>query len=465
VILIKKNPSRLISVLKLRSAKYSILNKRKILIPSFLILIFLVSLFMIQSFNQKGTVKNIGFGNTAMAASNKENNILPASLNATTVNTELEAPKVNESQSNSVAPDSNHNSTTNTSKTTRPVINLATGTYTSPQTLTINTGTSGGAIRYTTDGTTPTSTKGVVYSTAIKVLVTTTIKAIHYTLGMTDSEITTSVITINVPKVVTSVSMKKGVASCMYSGSDLSKINNLNVGWFYNWTTKYNANPSQKGNLEYVPMLWGGTSVTTSSIDSLKKGKQSGEYKNLLAFNEPDLGSQANMTVQQAIDLWPKLMDTGLHLGSPATATPFDGWLENFMTVANKKGYRVDFLTLHFYQDFTDPNSVTYLRKWLTDIYAKYKKPIWITEIGTIDINNWGIKTSKPVTQKLADDYMKQVIPMLEGLSFVERYSWFTDNCSNSSSAKYSSLYDASNLLTSEGKIYTGFSSVPAKLP
>ncbi|MBC8059619.1 MAG: hypothetical protein H7Y18_03030 [Clostridiaceae bacterium] len=259
----------------------------------------------------------------------------------------------------------------------------------------------------------------------------------------------------NVPKpVVTTLNSKKGVASCKYSGSDLTKLTNLNVGWFYNWTTKYTGNPAQKGKMEYVPMLWGGASVTSSSIEALKQGKQAGQYTNLLAFNEPDLGSQANMTVQQAIDLWPKLMDTGLRLGSPATTTPYNGWLENFMTEANKRGLRVDFIALHFYQDFTDPNAVLNLKNWLIGINNKYKKPIWITEIGTIDINSWGIKTRTVPTQALADEYMKQVLPMLQGLSFVERYSWFTDNCYNDASARYSSLYDNSNMLTSEGKIY-----------
>ena len=40
----------------------------------------------------------------------------------------------------------------------------------------------------------------------------------------------------------------------------------------------------------------------------------------LLGFNEPDQPDQANMTVQQALDLWPHLMATGMRLGSPSTA-------------------------------------------------------------------------------------------------------------------------------------------------
>ena len=40
----------------------------------------------------------------------------------------------------------------------------------------------------------------------------------------------------------------------------------------------------------------------------------------LLGFNEPDLAEQANMTVEKALELWPRLEATGMRLGSPAVA-------------------------------------------------------------------------------------------------------------------------------------------------
>ncbi len=40
----------------------------------------------------------------------------------------------------------------------------------------------------------------------------------------------------------------------------------------------------------------------------------------LLGFNEPDMSSQSNMTVSDALRLWPRLMATGMRLGSPAVA-------------------------------------------------------------------------------------------------------------------------------------------------
>ena len=75
-------------------------------------------------------------------------------------------------------------------------------------------------------------------------------------------------------------------------------------------------------------------------------------HRYLLGFNEPDLGDQANMPVEQALDLWPRLMGTGLILGSPSVATGGElpgGWLDRFMKGAKKRKLRVDFITLHWY--------------------------------------------------------------------------------------------------------------------
>ena len=45
-----------------------------------------------------------------------------------------------------------------------PTFSPAAGTYTSAQTVTISTTTSGASIRYTTDGSTPSETAGTLYS-------------------------------------------------------------------------------------------------------------------------------------------------------------------------------------------------------------------------------------------------------------------------------------------------------------
>ncbi len=68
-----------------------------------------------------------------------------------------------------------------------PSLSPAAGAYNSAQTVTLASTTTGASIRYTTDGTDPTSTTGVVYIGPITVSGTTTIKAIAYKAGWLDS--------------------------------------------------------------------------------------------------------------------------------------------------------------------------------------------------------------------------------------------------------------------------------------
>jgi hypothetical protein len=81
-----------------------------------------------------------------------------------------------------------------------PTFSPAPGTYTTPQQVTLSTTTAGASIRYTTDGvTTPTETVGTLYvpGNPISITSTTTIKAIAYESGMTDSSVSTAIYTIN----------------------------------------------------------------------------------------------------------------------------------------------------------------------------------------------------------------------------------------------------------------------------
>jgi hypothetical protein len=68
-----------------------------------------------------------------------------------------------------------------------PTFNPAAGSYSSTQTVTISTATAGASIRYTTDGSTPTSSIGIIYAGPVSVSSSLTLKAIAYKSGMTDS--------------------------------------------------------------------------------------------------------------------------------------------------------------------------------------------------------------------------------------------------------------------------------------
>ncbi len=64
--------------------------------------------------------------------------------------------------------------------TARPSINPASGPFTKPVTVKLETKTPGAAIRYTTDGTPPTATSGQVYSSPLAIEKNTTLRAIAF---------------------------------------------------------------------------------------------------------------------------------------------------------------------------------------------------------------------------------------------------------------------------------------------
>ena len=77
-----------------------------------------------------------------------------------------------------------------------PTFNPAAGTFTTSTSVTISTTTGGATIRYTTDGTTPSSTVGTVYSSPVSITTTSTLQAIAYESGYSDSAVASGVYTI-----------------------------------------------------------------------------------------------------------------------------------------------------------------------------------------------------------------------------------------------------------------------------
>lgn len=84
--------------------------------------------------------------------------------------------------------------------TAAPVFSLVGGTYTSIQSVSITSATNGATIRYTIDGGMPSETNGAIYSSPIVLNATTTLQAIAYASGMTDSTVTSANYVINLPK-------------------------------------------------------------------------------------------------------------------------------------------------------------------------------------------------------------------------------------------------------------------------
>jgi alpha-tubulin suppressor-like RCC1 family protein len=80
-----------------------------------------------------------------------------------------------------------------------PVFDPPAGTYIPAQDVTMTTATAGAAIRYTTDGSTPTATNGTVSTGPVHVAASLTLKAVAYASGWTTSTVTTGLYVIGLP--------------------------------------------------------------------------------------------------------------------------------------------------------------------------------------------------------------------------------------------------------------------------
>ena len=95
-------------------------------------------------------------------------------------------------------------------KVATPAFTPPAGTYAGAQTVTISTTTPGAAIRFTTDGSTPSGTVGSVYSSAVTVAATETIMAIAYAAGAPDSAVASAAYMITGTVATPSFSPKSG---------------------------------------------------------------------------------------------------------------------------------------------------------------------------------------------------------------------------------------------------------------
>ncbi|MDT0303841.1 sigma-70 family RNA polymerase sigma factor [Streptomonospora wellingtoniae] len=211
----------------------------------------------------------------------------------------------------------------------------------------------------------------------------------------------------------------KGVAAWEFGGAEAA-LRQSGAGWYYTWSTAHPGVDAGAG-AEFVPMIWGAESVTDQA---LAEAEAAGPH--LLGFNEPDMAEQADMSVEQALELWPRLEETGSTLGSPSVAYGADtegGWLDRFMDGAQQRGHRVDFITVHWYgSDFRTDAAVEQLRGYLTAVHEKYGMPVWLTEYALIDFSGGAPRYPAPPEQAA---FVSASADMLSDLPFLKRYAWF----------------------------------------
>jgi hypothetical protein len=113
-----------------------------------------------------------------------------------------------------------------------PIFSTQSGTYASTQSVTISDATTGAAIYYTTNGTTPT-TSATRYTGVILVSSTETIKSIAIAAGYSQSAVTTAAYTINRQAATPTFSLASGT----YTLAQKVTISNASAGVIIYYTT------------------------------------------------------------------------------------------------------------------------------------------------------------------------------------------------------------------------------------
>lgn len=248
-------------------------------------------------------------------------------------------------------------------------------------------------------------------------------------------------------------SSKRGVSFSFTNIMDLPLLSPY-ISWDYNWgntPTEDAAIWFDANEMDFCPMCWNGN-YSKDRIRAYVAAHPNTKY--LLAFNEPNLTDQANMTPAQAAALWPDVValakELNLKLVSPAmnygTLSGYSNpikWLDDFFAQPGVSIDDIYAISIHCYM--SSPNAVQNYVK----MFAKYNKPVWLTEFCAWDPVPGNVEVQK--------DYMCAVLNFLESEPLVERYAWFIPRSSAGvDKAPYMQLltHDWPPVLTPLGEMY-----------
>lgn len=251
-------------------------------------------------------------------------------------------------------------------------------------------------------------------------------------------------------------SPKRGIAFNLNRTDDAQLLTPY-ISWDYNWGVTcaegvYSLFMTDNG-VDFCPMAW--NDINDATLDAWCAAHPETRY--LLAYNEPNLTDQANMTPQQAAAKWPKLKSAAvrnnlkiiapaMNYGTLAGYSDPEKWYDEFFQLIPIDD--VAGLSVHCYM--ASPSALQgYIRK-----FEKYNKPIWLTEFCAWD--------PVPSSVDAQIRYMCNALNWLEMYRSVERYAWFIPRAGMPvTSAPYMQLLTPAqpSELTDLGKIYCQLSS------
>ena len=255
-------------------------------------------------------------------------------------------------------------------------------------------------------------------------------------------------------------SSKRGVSFNFTNTEDLPLLSPA-CSWAYNWGNSQSNSAAfwfDNNDMDYCPMAWN-AGYNKATIREYVAAHPKTRY--LLAYNEPNLTDQANMTPQKAAESWSELVafakELGLHLVSPAmnygtlSGDPIK-WLDEFFAQPGVSLSDVEAIAIHCYM--SSPSAV----KNYVEMFKKYGKPIWMTEFCAWD--------PVPGNVEKQMDYMCAVLNYFEQEEAVERYAWFMPRTSDAvDKVPYMQLltHGSPVELTDLGVLFTWFSSFDKK--
>jgi hypothetical protein len=221
-----------------------------------------------------------------------------------------------------------------------------------------------------------------------------------------------------------------------WAGGGAEEINASNASWYYRWWHDIPA--TAEGALaEFVPLIKYPANLQ-NKLDSINSIPN---VNAVLVLNEPERVDQSDVTVAEAINLWPQVQANlpNKRLISPGVSDDAAGraWLDSFFQEVNTLNsnpdptddLRVDAVSFHWY-GASSPNAVAAANSFLSRVdffHERYGLPVWVTEF---TIHDWaGNYTDEQILNANAQ-FLDIVIPELESRSYVEKYAyynWFSD--------------------------------------
>jgi len=252
-------------------------------------------------------------------------------------------------------------------------------------------------------------------------------------------------------------SPKRGISYNLTHPLDLDTLKS-GVSWWYNWYYQTDAPEGYYDDyqMEYIPMLWGG-SPSLQSVTAVKSFiLDHPEIDYLLVMNEPNLVDQANRTPQQAASDWIiyeqviadlanqgrdiKLVGPAMNWGTLENYSDPVVWLDDFYAQFQAVYGReplIDYLAFHWYD---------YGLAGQLDRLQKYEKQIWITEMA-----NWNANINSYARQI---EQMQQMVAICESRDDIFRYAWFIGR-GGSFDDRFTYLFEPEpGVLTQLGEVY-----------